>query len=244
MKKILILLAVVLGFTLAVECASVGAPGFLPERGRYIVGFEYGSVKGRDLSDSKLGTNALEVESAQYFAKILYGLSDRISLLARIGSSDLKLWNPNTSATYNHSSDLAWGLGLKTIFFEDLGLGLSLGGGAQYFTFEPKKTSDNRTAEWTEWDASLYMVIVNIVSEATSLVEPFTLTSTSFHAGARYSDASVDWTYGGLKGSLQSDESFGFFTGFDFVFNDNYILGIEARFSDESAYTATLGFKF
>ncbi len=244
MKKILVVLGIILSFTLAAECTSVGAPGFLPERGRYIMGFEYGSVKGRDVSDSKLGAKALDVESGQYLAKILYGLSDRVSLLARIGSSDLKLWNPNTSATYNHSSDLAWGLGVRTIFFEDLELGLSLGGGAQYFTFEPQKTSDNRTAEWTEWDASLYVVVVNTVDESTSLVEPFTLTSSSFHAGARYSDASIDWTYGGLKGSLESDDSFGFFTGFDFVFNDAYILGIEARFSDERAYTATLGFKF
>ena len=250
MKRILIVLGLVLSCTLMwetspdVECASVGVPGFLPERGRYIMAFEYNTVKGRNLSDASFGTQALDTGSKQYVAKIVYGLSDRISLLAKAGSADLKLWNPNASATYIHSSDLAWGLGVRTVFFEDLKLGLSLGAGAQYFTFEPNVTSDNRTAEWTEWDGSLYMCIVNVVTESKSLVEPFTLTASTFHAGVRYSDAHVDWTYGSTSGTLDADKNFGFFTGFDFVFNDNYILGIEARFSDEKAYSAALGFKF
>lgn len=250
MKRILIVLGVVLGCTLVweispdVECASIGTPGFLPERGRYIIAFEYDTLNSRNFSDAKLGTYALEASSKKYVAKIVYGLSDRISLIAKGGSADLKLWNPNASATYTHSSDPAWGLGVRTVFFEDLKLNLSLGAGAQYFTFEPGKTSDNRTAEWTEWDGSLYMCIVNVITEAKSLVDPFTLTASTFHAGVRYSDAHVDWTYGSSSGTLDADDTFGFFAGFDFVFNDNYILGIEARFSDESAYSAVLGFKF
>ena len=44
MKRILVVLGIVFGYTLVVECASVGAPGFLPERGRYIIGVEYNSV--------------------------------------------------------------------------------------------------------------------------------------------------------------------------------------------------------
>ena len=234
----------VLVSTVAIECASVGNPGFLPERGRYIVGLEYNSVKGRELSDATLGTLALDTESKQSLAKIVYGLSDRISLVAKAGSSEVNLWDQNTSTTYSHSSDLAWGLGLRTLFYEDLKLGLSLGAGAQYFTFEPKPTSDNRTAEWKEWDTSLYMCIVNVVSEAKSLVEPFVLTSSSFHTGVRYSDAEVEWTTSTQSGTLEADNNFGYFFGFDFVFSDNYIMGIEARFSDEKAYSAVLGFKF
>ena len=250
MKRILVVFGIVFAWTFVwetspdVECASIGTPGFLPERGRYIMAFEYDTVRGRPLSDAKFGTQSLDTESKQYYAKIVYGLSDRISLLAKAGSADLKLWNPNATATYTHASDLAWGLGVRTIFFEDLKLNLSLGAGAQYFTFEPNVTSDKRTAEWKEWDGSLYMCIVNVVTEAKSLVEPFTLTSSSFHAGVRYSDANVDWTYGSTSGTLEADDNFGLFTGFDFVFNDNYILGIEARFSDEKAYSAVLGFKF
>jgi hypothetical protein len=247
MKKIGVYLSVwilVLACAMVVESASEGNPGFIPERGRYIIGFEYGSVKGRNLSDSTFGTQALDTESAQYLTKIVYGLSDRISLLAKVGSADLKLWNPNASVSYSYSGDLAWGGGFRTNFYEDLALGLSLGLGAQYFTFEPKKTSDNRTAEWKEWDGSLYMCMENIVSDATSLVEPFKLSSTSFHAGVRYSDVKVDWTYGSATGQLAADDSFGFFVGFDFVFDENYIMGVEARFSDEKAYSAVLGFRF
>ncbi len=247
MKKISICLGagiLILACAMVVECASEGNPGFLPERGRYIMGFEYSSVKGRNLSDSKFGTQALDVESKQSLAKIIYGLSDRISLLAKVGSSDLKLWNPNASTNYSHSGDLAWGGGFRVNFYEDLKLGLSLGGGAQYFTFEPKETTGNRTAEWKEWDGSLYMCIENVVSDATSLVEPFKLSSTSFHAGVRYSDVKVDWTYGSQSGQLAADDNFGFFVGFDFVFDENYIMGVEMRFSDEKATSAVLGFRF
>ena len=234
----------VLVSTVAIECASVGNPGFLPERGRYIIGFELNSVKGRNLSDTTLGSLALDTESKQYLAKIVYGLSDRISLVAKGGQSEANLWDPNASTTYSHSGDLAWGLGLRTLLYEDLKLGLSFGIGAQYFTFEPKPTSDIRTAEWKEWDGSLYMCIVNVVSEAKSLVEPFVLTASSFHAGMRYSNAEVDWTTSTQSGTLEADDNFGYFVGFDFVFSDNYIMGIEARFKDEKAYSAVLGFKF
>ncbi len=229
---------------IAVECAPVGNPGFLPERGRYIVGFELNSLKGRDISHSAFGAQPLDVESGQYLGKIVYGLTDRLSLLAKAGSAELNLWDRNTSTWYKHSSDLAWGGGFKLIFYEDLKLGLSLGGGAQYLTFEPKETTDNRTAEWTEWDGSFFMSVVNNVRESKSLIEPFTLTSTSFHTGVKYSDVNVDWTNGAASGTLEADDNFGYFVGFDFVFSDNYLMGIEARFSDEKAYSAVLGFRF
>lgn len=244
MSACLSLAVFVFAFTGIIECASVGNPGFLPERGRYVLGFEYDSVKGKDLSDITLGTQALDTEAKHSLAKIVYGLSDRLSLLAKFGTADLNLWNPNTSTTYSHSGDLGWGLGFRTIFYEDLKLGLNLGGGAQYFTFEPENTTDGRTAEWKEWDASIGMCIVNIVSEAKSLVEPFALTSTTFYAGIRYSDAEVEWTYASQSGKLTADDDFGYFVGFDFIFNDNYIIGIEGRFSDEKATSAVLGFKF
>lgn len=244
MKRILVVLGIVFGYTLIVECASVGAPSFLPERGRYIMAVEYNSVNGRDLSDATLGSLLLDTEGKHYVGKVIYGLSDRISIVGKLASSELQLYDQNASSTYNHNSDLGWGLGFRAILYEDLDLGLSLGTGAQYFTFEPKATSAGRTAEWTEWDASIYMSIVNIVSEAKSLVEPFLLTSTAFHAGFRASDASVDWTSGFSSGTLDSDTNFGYFAGFDFVFSDNYILGFEARFSDETAFTTVLGFKF
>jgi hypothetical protein len=244
MKRILIALSVVLGCALAVECASVGAPGFLPERGRYIMALEYNSVKGRDFTDPKLGPWSLDTEGKQFIGKVTYGLSDRVSLVAKLGSSELKLWDPNASTGYEHGNDLTWGLGLRTIFYEDPAIGLSIGAGAQYFTFEPKKTSANRTAEWKEWDGSVYMCIANVVAGREALFEPFALTSTSFHAGMRYSDARVEWTSPSQSGKLNSDDNFGYFTGFDFVFNDSYIMGVEARFSDENAYTAVFGFKF
>jgi len=244
MNGYLSLAVMVLAFAIFGECASVGNPGFLPEKGRYIMGFEYNSVKGGDLSDSKFGTRPLEPESKQSLAKIVYGLSDRLSILAKVGSSDLVLWNPNASTSYSHSSALGWGAGFRVIFYEDLGLGLSLGGGAQYFTFEPDKTNDNRTAELVQWDSSLFMCIMNRIADADSYVEPFRLTSTSFYTGARYSETQIDWTYGSSSGTLEADDNFGIFAGFDFVFDDNYIMGIEARFSDEKAYSAVLGFRF
>ena len=55
MKRILVVLGIVFGYTLVVECASVGAPGFLPERGRYIIGVEYNSVY--NLLDALLSMN-------------------------------------------------------------------------------------------------------------------------------------------------------------------------------------------
>ena len=244
MKRILVVLGIVFGYTLVVECASVGAPGFLPERGRYIIGVEYNSVKGRNLNDPELGTLSLDAGGEGYIGKIVYGLSDRISLVAKVGAPELELWDPNASGAYNHASNLGWGLGIRTILFEDRKFGVSLGAAAQYFTFEPKETTDGRTAEWSEWDGSLYMCLVEIVTEAKHVVDPFVLTSSSLLLGVRASDAKVDWTYGSQSGQLKAADNFGYFVGLDFVFGHSYILGFEARFSDEKAYTSVLGFKF
>lgn len=60
---------------------------------------------------------------------------------------------------------------------------MSLGAAAQYFTFEAKETTDGRTAEWSEWDGSLYMCLVEIVTEAKRVVDPFVLTSSSLLLG-------------------------------------------------------------
>ncbi len=46
MKRILVVLGIVFGYTLVVECASVGAPRFLPETGRQTCERQnYGLVK-------------------------------------------------------------------------------------------------------------------------------------------------------------------------------------------------------
>ena len=246
MKRIIILSGAA-GFALlfivsAVEAASIGGPGFLPEKGRYVIAVEYDSLKERAFSDSTFSSQSVNAECKQYVAKVVYGLSHRVSVVVKGGSSDLKIWE-GTTAKRSQSGGLAYGLGAKVIFYEDLNLGLNLCGEAQYFSFSPGD-SGSETAKWKEWDGALFVTIVNMITEAESLVEPFSLTSTGFHAGLRYSNANIDWTSGSTSGTLEADDTVGFFGGFDFVFNDNYLLGIEARFSDEKAYTAALGFKF
>ena len=246
MKKIIVLSGIAglaLLFTVsAVESASIGGPGFLPEKGRYIIAMEYDSLKSRAFSDSAFCSQSVNAECKQYLAKLVYGLSHRVSLVVKGGSSDMKIWEGNTSKR-SHGGGMAYGLGTKIVFYEDLNLGLNLCGEAQYFSFSPKD-SGTKTAEWKEWDGALFITIVNAITESKSLVEPFSLTAAGFHAGVKYSNANIEWTNGSASGTLESDDTVGFFGGFDFVFNDNYLLGIEARFSDEKAYTAALGFKF
>ena len=246
MKKIIVLSGIAgLAFLFAasaVESASIGGPGFFPEKGRYIIAMEYDSLKERAFSDSAFSSQPVNAECKQYLGKLVYGISHRLSLVVKGGSSDMKIWEGNTSKR-SQSGGTAYGLGTKIIFYEDLNLGLNLCGEAQYFAFSPKD-SGTKTAEWKEWDGALFVTIVNIITESESLVEPFSLTSAGFHAGLKYSNADIKWTDGSASGTLECDDTLGFFGGFDFVFNDNYLLGIEARFSDEKVYTAALGVKF
>ncbi len=222
------------------EAASVGAPGFGPGRGRYIFGLEYVSVKGRALSDEKFEANPVDAEAKHFISRVNYGLTDRLSLSAGLGSSDLTLYG---TQLYPHSGDLGWGLGFDVVLYEDLKMGISLITGAQYYTYAPAE-ADGRTFDWQEWDASMRLLIMNYVADPRELIQPFALTHATFYSGLRYSDVIVDWTRGAESGRLEAEDKFGYFAGIDFVFNDNYIFTVEGRFRDETAYTAGIGFKF
>jgi hypothetical protein len=243
MKKFICLIAPIffaLSFCAVSESASVGAPGIQPEDGRFIFGLEYVSVRGRELFDEDFEAQPVDTEALHFLGTVKYGLSDRLKLFGKLGSSDLNLYG---SSLYPHSSDMGWGGGFNFIVFEDLATSMQLIAGAQYYTYEPKE-AENRSFKWQEWDASLRMLFINYVAESEALVEPFALSHATFYAGMRYSDAKVDWTKGSSSGTLSAEETFGYFAGIDFVFNENYIATIEGRFRDESAYTAAIGFKF
>ena len=239
MKKIFVVLTILLSWAYAAECASVANPGFVPEKGRYIVGFEYNSIKERDFSNAGGLVNA---KSKQHLAKITYGVLDNLSLLVKTGSSDLNLRNPDASIK-SYSGDFAWGLGLKTILLEDPSHGLNLLGEAQYLTFESEEI--NNTAQWEELQGSLYVCITNNMDRGGRFLEPFlVLTGMSLNVGARFSDIDVEWMSDSEKGELSADDNFGGFVGLDLEFNNNIIFGIETHFSDEETTSATLGFRF
>ncbi len=222
------------------EPASVGAPGILPGHGRFIFGLEYASVRGRTLFDADFEPRPVDTEAKHFLGTVKYGLTDRLMLFGRLGSSDLTIYG---QTLYPHASDIGWGGGFNFVMFEDLAMNLSLVAGAQYYTYEPNPTED-RSFKWQEWDASMRVLIVNYVADPRALVEPFALTHATFYSGLRYSDVKVDWTQGPHSGTLDAEDNFGYFAGVDFVFDDNYIITIEGRFRDERAYTAALGFKF
>ncbi len=224
----------------AAESASVGAPGIQPGRGRFIFGLEYSSMSSREFFDENFSAGIVDTDAAHFLAKMKYGFSDRITLYAKAGSSDLNIYN---STSYPNSSEIGYGAGVDFILFEDLQTGLSLIAGAQYYTYEPKSLPQN-SFKWEEWDASIKMLIVNYVADPMALIEPFALTHATFYSGVRYSDARINWTRGINSGTLVAEDTFGLFVGVDFVFNDNYIITLEGRFRDEEALTAAMGFKF
>lgn len=243
MRKILLVALVVLvlqSFPAVTESMTVGAPGIQPGRGRFIFSLDYARVKGRDLFDEDFFSLPVDVEATHFIGTVKYGLSDRVSLFGRVGSSDLTIFADTLNP---HSSEIGWGGGFNFVMFEDLAMNLSLIAGAQYYTYEPQETGD-RSFKWEEWDASMKVLIVNYVADPRALVEPFALTHATFYSGLRYSDVRVDWTRGRNSGTLNAEDTFGYFAGIDLVFDDNYILSIEGRFRDESAYTAAIGFKF
>lgn len=243
MKKVFCLFLAaffVLSASFAAEAMTVGAPGIMPGHGRFIFGMEYVSVRGRTLFDENFEPNPVDTEAKHFMGTVKYGLTDRLMLFGRLGSSDLTVYG---QTLYPHSSDMGWGGGFNVVLFEDLAMNLSLIAGAQYYTYEPQETEE-RSFKWEEWDASMKVLIVNYVADPRALVEPFALTHATFYSGLRYSDVRVDWTRGRNSGTLNAEDTFGYFAGIDLVFDDNYILSIEGRFRDESAYTAALGFKF
>ncbi len=224
----------------AAGAATIGAPGIPPGQGRFSFGLEYISVRGRNLSDENFEPRAVDTEALHYLGTVKYGLSERLTLFGRAGSSDLTIYGQEL---YPHSSDMGWGGGFNFVLLEDLSMNLKMLGGAQYYTYEPDP-AEGRSFDWQEWDASMAVLIVNRIDARRPLIEPFALTQTSFYAGGRYSDARVDWTRGADSGTLKAEDNLGYFVGIDLVFNDNYAFSLEGRFRDERAYTAAISFKF
>ncbi len=249
MRKIFLASVLVLALCAAqmVEPASVGLAGTQPEQGRYLVGIEYNTLKGRpvcDPVDTAIDPAQIDASGNQYIGKFTYGVTNRLAVVVKGGTADLKLWNSETSVAYEHSSGTAGGIGVRGVFYEDLSLGLSLGASAQYFAFSPKDDAYyKRSAKWKEWDGALCLSILNEYVDTTSLIQPFTLTAAGFHVGARYSDVRIDWTTAASEGKLDAKENTGFFTGFDLFFNNRYLLSVEARLNDEKAYTWAFSFK-
>ncbi len=223
---------------------SVGVPGRPVLQGRVVSGLEYSSIKDRDLGDPLLGPNKLKTDSRQFFGKLTYGLTDRVTIFGKLGVADLQLWDENQQVLYDHGGDLAYGAGLKVKFYEDLSLGLTLWAGGQYFAFDPSDANGGRSASWVEYQGELGLSLTKTIIEAESLVEPFLLTHTGFHAGLKFSDVNVDWTTPSLGGTMEAMDSVGFFTGFDVLFNDLFLISAELRAGDEMAMAAGLGFLF
>lgn len=246
-QSLTLLLGLTIAFNtcLAVQAAPVGLPADLPAAGKYIFGIEANSLQERKLFDEKLGTFIVKADSKQFLAKAVYGLSDRMAGFIKLGQADALLEDPNAAANYNHGGEIAWGLGGKMLLYEDIPIDLRLIGEAQYFNFSPgdaETSSGTRTAKWSEFQFGGYALLTKLSESTHPIIEPFTVTATSFYVGAKYSDVSVDWSTRGSSGTLDADTNLGFFAGVDFTFNDKYTLSLEGRFKDEQAMTIGLNF--
>ena len=251
MKKLLILIVLATPFLFISQGAralNVGHPGEQPDRGNFFLGAEIISMKDHDLADSRLGASALQPDSARYLANVTYGFTDRITIFAKLGAADCTLWNPNAGTNYEHDNGIAYGLGIRGVLYEDIGIGMRVGIGAQYFAFSPDDYYDAATGirelEWKEWQGELFMRLGSRMSEGHPLFKPFQLTGTGFYVGVKYSDVQADWKTLAASGTLEAIDNMGMFAGFDLTFNETYMLTVEACLKDETLYAAGLTFKF
>lgn len=251
MKRFLILMVLVTAFLFVgqtVRAIDVFHPGDLPDRGSFFIGAEMVSMKDRDLADGRLGAQALLPDSRRYLANLAYGITDRISVFAKVGAADCRMWNPNTGTNYLHDNGIAYGGGLRGVIYEDIGLGMRVGIGAQYFAFSPDDfydaTTGRRELDWREWQGEVFMHLGRRISESHPLFDPFRLTATGFYLGAKYGDVEAEWKTLSDSGTLSAVDNMGMFTGFDLTFNEMYMLTVEASLSDETAYTVGFTFKF
>ena len=235
----------VLGIARLAESTVAGNLADTPLAGGWTSGVEIDFLEERDFSDSRLSSGSLDAESKRYLWAVSYGLTDEMSLKAKIGTADLNLQNSEAGIFYGQGSNLAWGAGLNFNFYENPCFGLKVGSEAHYFAFKPD-VYDNPAvgrfkSEWSEWQVSTSF---SLTSQTEGInARGFTITSKSLYAGVKYSNVNLDWEMPCASGTLKADENLSPFAGFSLTLNEKFALCFQASFQNETAYSIGIGYR-
>ena len=246
MAKLLALVAVAL---LVIGGVSYAAPVGNPAKqilveGEYpfTVGAELDFVTERelDVSDEDVAVDSLN----WYSAKIAYSFEDKVELYCLLGAADGEFSEKYTGVDllYEAETEFAWGFG-ATVFLYEYENGIRLGVDGKYRQVDP--SVDKLTLNGVEYsipsgsvtsidvEYSEWQIALGISKEMDGFLP---------YGGIKLSDveASMKATIGGTTyttDDADSENIFGIFIGCDFVATDNFSIGVEGRFIDETAFS-------
>lgn len=250
------LLALTIVFCLAmvgvIYAAPVGNPAkpiLVEGESPFTVGVELDFVTERELDVS--GEDVAVDKLNWYSAKIAYAFEDKVELYCLLGAADGEFSEKyaGVDLLYETETEFAWGLG-ATVLLNEFENGIRLGLDGRYRQVEPSvdKVNLNGTEysipsgsvtsidiEYSEWQIAL-----GISKEINSFVP---------YGGIKYSDveASMKATISGTTyttDDVDSDNVFGIFIGCDFLANENFSIGVEGRFIDETAFSVRGVYRF
>ena len=234
------------------EPAPVGNPAKpILEKGDtpFKIGFEFDFVTERDLDVSD---EDVTIEKFNWYGgKISYAFADRVEPYVFLGVAGGEFTEkyPGVDLTYETETEFAWGIGATVLLYE-FENGLRLGLDGKYRQAKPdidKMTLNGVSyspgdvgisdfnAEYSEWQ-----VAIGIAKELGQFVP---------YAGIKYTDVetSVKATIAGTtykSEEVNSEEVVGIFVGCDFLPTEDFSLGVEGRFIDETSFSVTLNYRF
>ena len=241
MKKVL---AIALALGLAVTAAYAGPMGPVkPTMGRFGLEFEIASDQ-RDMECSSNAADKSRAENLYFLGRGTYGLTDKVELTVRLGGASMdevfKADVNGTEATFNGSTEFAWGLGIAGILY-DAGT-WNIAGNANYLahsghdgTITPNVslTASNQDFDYSEWQIGLQ------VQGKYDQFLPY--------LGVKYSDATLDYNkYKGRtdRADSESDNNVGVYVGAGFDLTPQWSGYVEGRFVDETSFGGGIRYTF
>jgi len=213
------------------------------------VGVEFDFVTERDLDVSDEDVTIEEFN--WYGGKISYALADRVEPYVFLGAAGVEFTEKYTGVdlTYETETDFAWGIGATVLLYEfENGIRVGLDGRYRSVELDIDKIILNGvsyspgdvgisdfSAEYKEWQVAL-----GISKEFGQFVP---------YGGIKYTDveASMKATISGTTyktDDANSDDVVGIFVGCDFLPTENFSIGVEGRFIDETSFSVALNYRF
>lgn len=230
------LVGVILSASSPVFAEGVGSPASILKKGKWAMGLAGGGTGGRDLSG---GAKAKLYHMEHYRG---YGLTDRLSIYAKLGVAFLevndasikKTNNPDTSNSFG--TNVISGVQLKGKLFESQKHRWEWDGSLQYLDIRARHKNKNEI-RWHE------------VQFATSVAKEFGRVKP--YLGVRYAlvNAAYRVRQNGIlwkQGRYKEDTPVGVFLGTDYYLgeSEDVVLNVETAYQDGFEALASLGYTF
>jgi len=211
------------------------------------VGVEADFVAERELDELDA-----EVEGNLYTAKLIFSSAEKFDFYVNLGQAQdvkYKATILGSDVEFDLEDEFIWGAGISYAFTSDDD-SFQIGVDAKYrqitdidydsitidgTTYKKSQLGGKTAAKWKEWQVAL------IISKKFNYFVPY--------AGVKYSDvdASAKAIVSGTTydlGSTDSESKVGIFVGCSIIPIEQFSIDLEARFIDETAFTARVSFKF